>query len=338
MVKKRSKSRKQTPWDGQQGLTPTQEFLQMHYKAQYTNRHPSISESGEAAMINSYEPTDCPYCHSDRFIKKGYDGNSIRRYKCLVCGQTFKPTTGTIFGSRKISVSEWIDYCLNIFRYVSLNADSWNNRNALSTSKYWLEKLFLTLKGTQDEIVLSDKVWLDETYYSVIMRDRIRNDKGHLLPGLSRNQICIGVATDREKTVCILEGFGKPTQESSYQTFKDHILPGSMLIHDKEVTHKKLVGSLNLTSQAYSSKDMKGLADSENPLNPVNRIHSLLKMFLNAHSGFDRDDLQGYLDLYAFVINPPVEPLEKVETIINLAFEHPKTLRYRDQFGKSRTS
>ena len=54
----------------------------------------------------------------------------------------FRPTTGTIFDSRKISVSEWIEYCLNIFRYVSLNADSWNNRNALSTSKYWLEKLF----------------------------------------------------------------------------------------------------------------------------------------------------------------------------------------------------
>ena len=337
MSKKRYQSRKQTPWDEQPNPTPTQEFLLMHYKAQYANRHPTISESGEAAMINSYEPLECPYCHADSFIKKGHDGNGIRRYRCLACGQTFKPTTGTIFGSRKISVSEWIDYCLNIFRYVSLNADSWNNRNALSTSKYWLEKLFLTLQGSQDGIILSGKVWLDETYYSVIMRDRERDEKGHLLPGLSRNQICIGVATDKERTICILEGFGKPTQESSYGAFKNHIQAGSVLIHDKEVTHKKLVGELGLTSKAFSSKDMKGLADSENPLNPVNRIHNLLKMFLNAHSGFNRDDLQGYLNLYAFVINPPVEPLEKVEHIIKLAFERPKTLRYRDQFGKTQT-
>jgi hypothetical protein len=112
---------------------------------------------------------------------------------------------------------------------------------------------------------------------------------------------------------------------------------GSVLIHDKEATHKRLVRELSLKSKAYSSKDLRGLADSENPLNPVNRIHSLLKMFLNAHSGFNRDDLQGYLDLYAFVINPPTEPLEKVEKIINLAFEQPKSLRYRDQFGKSKT-
>ena len=337
MPKRRNKSRRQTPWDAQQTLTATQEFIQMHYKAQYANRHPSISSTGEAVMINSYEPSECPYCHSDRFIRKGYDANSIRRYRCLLCGQSFKPTTGTIFGSRKISISQWIDYCLNIFRYVSLNADSWNNRNALSTSKYWLEKLFLTLNGTQNDIILSDTVWLDETYYSVVMRDRKRNEKGQLLPGLSRNQICIGVATDGEKSICLLEGFGKPTQESSYLTFKDHIQSESVLIHDKETTHKRLVRELSLKSKAYSSKDLRGLADSENPLNPVKRIHSLLKMFLNAHSGFNRDDLQGYLDLYAFVINPPTEPLEKVEKIINLAFEQPKSLRYRDQFGKSKT-
>lgn len=67
---------------------------------------------------------------------------------------------------------------------------------------------------------------------------------------------------------------------------------------------------------------MKGLADSENPLNPVNRIHCLLKMFLNAHSGFNREDLQNYLNLYSFVINPPDDHLEKVENIIKMVFEN----------------
>lgn len=189
--------------------------------------------------------------------------------------------------------------CLNIFRYVSLNADSWNNRNAISTSKYWLEKLFLTLENTQDNVVLSGTVWLDETYYSIIMRERKRDENGNYLRGLSRNQICIGVATDKKNTICFVEGFGKPSQKRSYETFKDHIAPGSTLIHDKEKTHKKLVEKLGLKSISYSSAELKGLADSENPLDPVNRIHCLLKMFLNAHSGFSREDLQNYLDLYS---------------------------------------
>ena len=78
---------------------------------------------------------------------------------------------------------------------------------------------------------------------------------------------------------------------------------------------------------------MKGLSDSENPLDPVNLVHCLLKMFLNAHSGFSRDGLQAYLNLYAFVINPPVDHLEKVERLIEMAFQHPKSLKYRQQFG-----
>ena len=57
------------------------------------------------------------------------------------------------------------------------------------------------------------------------------------------------------------------------------------------------------------------------------------KKFLNAHSGFNRDSLQDYLNLFSFVRNPPYEMLEKVEKVVNLAFKNPKLLRYRDQFG-----
>ena len=108
-------------------------------------------------MINSYMPKYCPYCGSEKFTKKGLDAIGIQRHKCI-CGKTFKPTTGTIFESRKIPVSEWTEYCLNLFRYVSLNADSWNNRNAIFTSKYWLEKVFLTLENSQNNVILEDKI------------------------------------------------------------------------------------------------------------------------------------------------------------------------------------
>lgn len=327
----RSKSRRTTPWDDSPRPTPVQRFIKVHYQTRYEERHQPLDETGEAEMINSFEPKHCPFCQSESFIKYGHDRNGINRYKC-VCGKSFKPTTGTIFDSRKIGICEWIEYCLNIFRYVSLNADSWNNRNAISTSKYWLEKLFLTLENSQSNVVLSGTVWLDETYYSLMLRDRIRDENGNLLRGLSRNQICIGVATDKKHTICFFEGFGKPSQKRSYETFKDHIASGSTLIHDKEKAHKKLIEKLELKCVSYSSSDLKGLADSENPLDPVNRIHCLLKMFLNAHSGFCRDEIQDYLNLYSFVINSPSDHLEKVEKIINLVFENPKSLKYRDQF------
>ena len=62
-------------------------------------------------------------------------------------------------------------------------------------------------------------------------------------------------------------------------------------------------------------------------------IYCLLKMYLNAHSGFNRNNLKGYLDLYASVINPPSEQQEKVEKILKMVFENPKALRYREKFG-----
>ena len=62
------------------------------------------------------------------------------RYECA-CGKTFLPTTGTIFDDHKISVSEWMEYCLNLFRHVSITADSWSNKNTFKTSRYWLQKL-----------------------------------------------------------------------------------------------------------------------------------------------------------------------------------------------------
>lgn len=195
--------------------------------------------------------------------------------------------------------------------------------------------LFLILENSQNDVVLSGTVWLDETYYSLMLRDRIRDDNGNLLRGLSLNQICVGVATDKKHTICFVEGLGKPSRKRSYDTFKDHIAPGSTLIHDKEKTHKKLVEKLKLKSVSYSSSYLKGLADSENPLDPVNRIHCLLKMFLNAHSGFCREEIQNYLNLYSFVINSPSDHLEKVDKIINLVFENPKSLKYRDQFGSN---
>jgi len=329
---KRVESRKRTPWDGVTDLTETQEFLRQHYAAHYAERHRTLSESGEADMINSYIPAKCPFCASEKFKKSGRTQSSVQRYMCG-CGKTFLPTTGTIFDEHRVSISEWMEYCLNLFRHVSITADSWNNKNAFTTSRYWLQKLFLTLESAQDSVVLTDCVWLDETFYSVRSEDVVRKENGDKLRGLSQNQICIGVATDKKNTLFLVEGTGKPSQKKTLNAFRNHIQPGSTLIHDGESAHEKLVQKLILKSVTYASKDLKGLPDKENPMNPVNRAHAILKKFLYTHSSFDRDDLQGYLNLFSFVTNPPGNLLEKVELVIKTAFENPKSLRYRDFYS-----
>ena len=329
---KKVESRKRAPWDGGIDLTETQEFLKRNYDTHYADRHRLIEDSGETDMINSYIPAKCPHCASEKFKKSGRTQGGIQRYMCC-CGKTFLPTTGTIFEEHRVSISEWMEYCLNLFRHVSITADSWNNKNAFTTSRYWLQKLFLTLEDAQNSIVLTNQVWLDETFYTVRSEDIVRKENGDKLHGLSRNQICIGVAADKRNTLFLVEGTGQPTQKRTLAAFRNHIRPGSTLIHDGASAHAKLIRELSLKSVAYISKDLKGLPDKKNPMNPVNRAHAILKKFLNAHSSFNRDDLQGYLNLFAFVSNPPRNLLEKVELVVKSAFENPKSLRYRDFYS-----
>lgn len=100
-----------------------------------------LEDTGEVELINSFIPTKCPYCGNTLFHKYGKTRIGVQRYQCnsIECHQTFLPTTGTIFDEHRISISEWIEYCMNIFRNVTVNADSWNNKNAFQTSRYWLE-------------------------------------------------------------------------------------------------------------------------------------------------------------------------------------------------------
>ena len=104
----RSQSRRVTPWDDILETTPSQNFIQKHYREHYMQRHPKLDETGEVELINSYIPGKCPYCTNTAFQKYGHTRIGVQRYKCknAECGQTFLPTTGTIFDEHRISMRD----------------------------------------------------------------------------------------------------------------------------------------------------------------------------------------------------------------------------------------
>lgn len=326
-------SRQATPWDSAASMTPTQEFISQHYRQHYADKHPKLFSTDESRLINSFIPEDCPFCGATALSRRGFTKNGVQRYLCTRCGRSFTPVTGTIFENHKISISEWTEYLLNVFRYVSTTSGSWNNKNSFTTSRYWLQKLFLILEDYQKNIVLSGRVWLDETYYSMRSENIVRSASGKKLRGLSRNQLCIGVACTKNQILCILEGTGRPSKAKTYKTFKDHITPGSTLVHDRDNAHGTLIAGLHLIDEKHDANAIKLLPDKKNPMNRVNQVHARLKDFLNAHSSFNRDNIQGYLDVFTFTMNPPCGYLEKVDELLNLTFSVRKTLRYRDFYS-----
>lgn len=338
---KRSQSRRRTPWDTlkEEERTPLQSFLRNIYRERFDYHHQSLDKMNDSALFDSYSPTRCPYCGSTHFIKYGrYQTTNLQKYKCAGCRKSFCITTGTIFEDHKISIGEWLQYLLNLFDYVSLNAGSKNNKNAFTTSRYWLQKVFLVLQHYQDETLLSGRVYLDETYIKVRAPEVKKKENGKEYRGISRNQICIASAADKRQVFCKVAGNAKPTSEGILSIFKDHIRKRSTVVHDGEAAHVRLIEELNLKDEVYCSNQLNNLPDEDNPLDRINTIHALLKWFLEAHSGFLRKYTGDFLNLFAFIMNPPHDKLKKAELFLDMAIRTRISLRYRDFYKSEKGS
>ena len=328
-------SRQNTPWDRKEDVSITEAFVKDKYKANYKSKHPKLKDTSESKLINSIKINKCCYCNSDNIKKNGFSKNGIQRYYCKSCKKEFTATTRTIFENHKIPITEWIEFLLNIFNYGSTTLTSKVNKNSMNTSIYWLHKVFLLLENYQFNIELKGNVYIDEFFYKVIKSD-IKLKDGKQLRGLSRNQYCIGIGYDGTNIIAIVEGLGKTSSKLTNEAFSNHIKPNSKLIHDDEKSHRELVKDLNLQDECYKSTWLKLKKDDNNPLRPINHQCDLIRQFLNAHSGFDRDDLQNYLNLYCFMNSQPKNKLMKVRVLLDLALTTNVNLKYRDLFETSK--
>lgn len=290
----------------------------------------------EILLINALEIPDCPWCGSSDFIRYGMTHSGIRRYLCRDCRRTFVPLTQTLFDSKRIPMSEWMEYLFHLMEFHSLVTSARDNRNARSTGKYWLLKLFDLLDGYQDSIAVSGRVWIDETMFPVVESDRTAVG-GRRLRGISRNLTAAGCATDGIHTFLVSEGTSKPSMLSTWRAYGSRILPGSTVFHDGEHSHGVLFRRIpGLKDAVFPSEETKGLKDFENPLYPINHIHMLAKRFIGAHGGYGRSHLQDWLNLLAYILNPPFSRIMKVRDLLQMAVFRRRRMKYRDVMSKKR--
>lgn len=326
-------SKRRTPWDDAKSITPLEKYIRNYYHREYDSKHMEISQTNDHLIFNDIKIDKCRYCNSNNVIKKGKLKSNIQRYYCKNCKKYFNPTTNTIFENHKISLKQWIDFLQLVFDYGSMQIIAKVNRNSINTIRYWLYETFQILKTNQGEVILSGKVYLDETYYTISASDITYKD-GKKLSGISRNKYCIAIAYDGTNVIVKVIGKGKPTKEKIYEAFKNNIENGSTLIHDGEKAHKTLVEELNLISKTYKTDETKKLSDEKNPLNPINKQCYLLKKFLESHSGFDRTFIQDYCNLFTFISSGKGKhkKLEKTEELLKLSLTTKITIKYRNVF------
>lgn len=319
-------------WSNNSNKTNVQTLIEDTVIEWYDAKHPKTSYS-EVLFINSLSIKKCPFCGSYSIVKNGHNKTGIQRYLCKDCGNRFNPLTNTIFDSKKIPISEWIEYLLHLFEFHSITSTSFDNRNAPTTGKYWLLKVFEVLKGIQNDVVLDGTIYLDETYFSKKRSHTITKD-GKKLRGISRNKIGVGVACNEKSSIFIVTGTSKPSFTSTKRTYASHIAKGSTLIHDDEKAHNILIEELDLKSISYSSIEIKKIKDKDNPLYQVNHLHLLMKQFIRNHGGYDREHLQDWMNLFWFIVNEPKDKYDKVLKFIELAINSPKRVKYREVMSK----
>ena len=300
----------------------------------YGAKHPAFS-SDEIALVNSVGASECPFCHSASVRKDGKRRDGTQRYRCLRCKRRFNPLTGSVFDSRKIPISEWIEFLIHLFQYESLSVSSIDNRNSPSTGRYWMKKVFEVLKGYQDGIVLGGRLWIDETYLRKEPSETFEDPKGRKLRGLSHDKFCVASATDGSKAVLLVVGYGKPSSKRLAKAMSPHIKPSSTIVDDKEKAHRALAESLGLTRESYSSAELKGMDDEHNPMNEINTVHRLFKKFMSHHGSYDRSDLQSWCNLFAFIFAHHGNVAEMVRDFLKLAICTKKVLRFRNVMKKN---
>ena len=325
-------SLRQFSWSGKKSKKPSESLIESTALEWYEAKHRKQSLE-EIAFINSIKIHSCPYCDGP-VMKNGHRKDGLQTYKCYSCGRKSNPLTNTIFDSHKIPISEWIEYLLHLFEFHSVKTSAIDNRNADTTGRFWLFKVFEVLKNIQKDVVLEGDVYIDEKYLPVIESKKKKDVNGNELKGTSRNQISIASGTDKTNSVFIAMRHGTPTDASCWRAYHKHIKEESTLIHDGEHSHNRLVDDLLLKNIIYKSEKTKGLKDKDNPLDPINDLHDKLQRFMMAHGGYDRSNIQDWLNLFWFIMNDPKDKYDKVKTFIERAILVRKRIKYRDVMSK----
>lgn len=273
------------------------------------------------SLLKKDKKIECPKCHSSDISKNGKDRNGTQRFICKSCGKNFNISAGTLSFSSKINIKAWYAFLECILNGTSVAAACTTAKISTVTGSAWMKKIFKALKIYQDDIVLESPVFIDETYVhedtsKIEYKDEIgKIKKVRKQPrGISRNKICILIATDTKKSFALIVNHGRPQRIKNYEICKKHIMPGSLLIGDEDTSLTYTASQMDLSREMYKSNT----EEAYEHLKPVDQLCSRYKFFLGKHKGFKKDLLQDYTNLFIFMENEKNKTEDLFEITIKL--------------------
>ena len=228
---------------------------------------------------------------------------------CKACGKKFTYDINQITAHSHQPVDAWITVIEDTLAMKSLDETAgkigvchetaFNMRHKLLA---YLETMIETAKPP-DELVETDETYVTESQKGVKCKNRKPRKHGESASkrGLSNEQYCICVVTDRNKNVfakCVNRA--KPSSEDIIKALSAHVSRKSVLLCDGAASYNQLADTLECKKIELIGHESY---DKVYHLNTVNNLHSRIKRMLGQFRGVASKYLNRYLALFSVIVS-----------------------------------
>ena len=240
----------------------------------------------------------CPSCGCESVWLDGVSGAGRSRYRCPDCGLRYSALSGTIFANAKLPLHKIMKMVEVMCHNASLRLIELTCEVSHSTAFLWRYKVFSTVSGWQEKVVLSGRVWIDEMYFSDTRVERGAGEGRRR--GLSKDKVCVVVAIDSGgRALAAVSENGKPSTKRINRALEKHIEEGSTVVHDCEKAHNALVKKLRLVDERYKANTADPVYLEQMEL--VNHLCSWIRRYVERFACMKSENLQSYLDWFIYL-------------------------------------
>lgn len=252
----------------------------------------------------------CPKCGSTKCVKNGMEKDK-QRFICKECSKSFRTTTGSAISSTKLENEKWIEYIKCMINGKSIRKSAEIVGVCVKTSFYMRHKVLDAIKAYEDRGKVSGIVEMDETFLAEsykgnhkksgfkIPRKSRKRGKEVTKRGISREQICIGTAIDKNGNIIMeMTCRGRITSKKLDQLYNGNVPEGTTICTDSYSSYKTLSRKLKLKhKQIPTGKHSDGIFN----LSSINSLHSRFKTWIRKFNGVSTKFLPNYLTWFKWL-------------------------------------
>ena len=243
----------------------------------------------------------CPHCSSELISKNGkYNGK--QRYICKDCRRTFTDFTNSAVYRSKKSLDKWLKYAKCMIMGLSIRKSAKIVGINIATSFFWRHKILDCISaflgtGHVDGLIEADEVFFAENFKGTktinMPRESHKRGKSIKKRGISKEQICVATALDRQGNL-IIEPLckGRMTYKELENLYKGHIGENSILCTDSHKSYIRFATDFNLDHKRIKTGKHK---EDIYHIQHINNLHSNLKRWMRRFNGVASKYISNYM-------------------------------------------